>query len=319
MVTSVNSKMTAIADAIRNLLDISGTMGLDAMASNISSITKRGAVAGTISTKSEQYIIPAGYHNGNGTVGIDVAEQAKIIAENIKNGVTILGVSGTASGDAYAVITVTYPAGSVCTCTDGSKTLKLKDTSGQGFFLIPYAATWTVKCYDGADYDSSPNKKSKNVEITAEGQSVSVTLNYGVYLFKEGRGQITPFTSTNETNGTVSIGTNEIVLNYSSNSNGQVAVKTVNAVDLSNYSKLIFDAICNRTEKDNDWTKAVVAVDTNEINHALPASNLDAYTAMNPDGVRREYTIDISGFNTGYYIGAKGLIDGTIYNIWLEE
>lgn len=180
MVTSVNSKMTAIADAIRNLLDISGTMGLDAMASNISSITKRGAVAGTISTKSEQYIIPAGYHNGNGTVGIDIAEQAKIIAENIKNGVTILGVSGTASGDAYAVIAVTYPAGSVCTCTDGSKTLKLKDTSGQGFFLIPYAAAWTVTATDGT------NTKAQSVEITSEGQSVSVTLSYQLYLFDNG-------------------------------------------------------------------------------------------------------------------------------------
>ena len=48
-----------------------------------------------ISTKSEQYIIPAGYHNGNGSVGIADAEQAKIIAENIKSGVTILGVVAT--------------------------------------------------------------------------------------------------------------------------------------------------------------------------------------------------------------------------------
>lgn len=220
---------------------------------------------------------------------------------------------GSGGGKAFAVIGVTYPAGSVCTCSDGAKTLSLKDTSGQGFFLIPYAATWTVTATDGT------NTKSESVEITSEGQSESITLNYGVYLFKEGRGQITPFTSTHETNGTTSIGTNEIVLNYSSTSNGQVAVKTVNAVDLSNYSKLIFDAICNRTEEDNDWTKAVVAVDTNGINHASPVRELDAYTAMNPDGVRREYTIDISGFNTEYYIGAKGLIDGTIYNIWLEE
>lgn len=177
--------MTAIADAIRNLLDISGTMGLDAMASNISSITKRGAVAGTISTKSEQYTIPAGYHNGNGTVGIDVAEQAKIIAENIKNGVTILGVLGTASGDTYAFIAVTYPAGLICTCSYGTTTLTARDTSGKALFSVPSAGTWTVQCYDGADYDSSNNKKSVTVEITSEGQSISITLNVLPEIYQE--------------------------------------------------------------------------------------------------------------------------------------
>ena len=44
-------------------------------------------------------------------------------------------ISGGAK--AFAVIGVTYPAGSVCTCSDGIKTLKLKDTGGQDFFLIP--------------------------------------------------------------------------------------------------------------------------------------------------------------------------------------
>lgn len=168
---SVNSKMTAIADAIRNLLDISGTMGLDAMASNISSITKRGAVAGMISTKSEQYIIPAGYYNGNGSVGIADAEQAKIIAENIKNGVTILGVSGTASGDIYAIIAVTYPAGSVCTCTNGTKTLKAKDTSGKALFNVT-VGEWEVICTDGIKTDS------KTVSIASAGQVKEIELSY---------------------------------------------------------------------------------------------------------------------------------------------
>lgn len=80
------------------------------------------------------------------------------------------------SAKAFAAISVTYPAGFVCTCTDGSKTLKLKDTSGQGVFWIPYAGAWTVKCFDGADYDSSANKKSAYVEVTSEGQSISITL-----------------------------------------------------------------------------------------------------------------------------------------------
>ena len=56
-----------------------------------------GAVAGTITTKAQSYTIPAGYHSGLGSVAIDSTEQGKIIAENIKEGVSILGVTGTCS------------------------------------------------------------------------------------------------------------------------------------------------------------------------------------------------------------------------------
>lgn len=62
------------------------------------SMPNRGAVTGTISTKAGQYTIPQGYHDGSGKVGISSTEQAKIIAGNIKQGVTILGVTGTMSG-----------------------------------------------------------------------------------------------------------------------------------------------------------------------------------------------------------------------------
>lgn len=57
-----------------------------------------GAVAGTISTKAQVYTVPQGYHDGSGTVQIAATEQAKIIANNIREGITILGVEGTMSG-----------------------------------------------------------------------------------------------------------------------------------------------------------------------------------------------------------------------------
>lgn len=59
----------------------------------------RGATAGTISKKTGAYIIPEGYHNGDGSVTIAEAERDKIIPDNIKNGISILGVSGTYTGD----------------------------------------------------------------------------------------------------------------------------------------------------------------------------------------------------------------------------
>lgn len=60
------------------------------------SMADNGATGGTISTKAGSIVIPAGITSG-GNVSISAAEQAKIIASNIKSGVTILGVAGTLS------------------------------------------------------------------------------------------------------------------------------------------------------------------------------------------------------------------------------
>lgn len=57
-----------------------------------------GAVSGTIKTKDGTYTIPIGYHDGSGVVVIDPTELAKIIESNIREGVTILGVTGTMTG-----------------------------------------------------------------------------------------------------------------------------------------------------------------------------------------------------------------------------
>ncbi len=58
-----------------------------------------GAVDGKITTVEEKYTVPTGFHDGSGTVQIDATEQAKIIAKNIREGITILGVTGTMSGN----------------------------------------------------------------------------------------------------------------------------------------------------------------------------------------------------------------------------
>lgn len=57
-----------------------------------------GAVTGTISTINGEYTIPLGYHDGSGKVSIASTEARKLIPENIRQGVTILGVEGTMSG-----------------------------------------------------------------------------------------------------------------------------------------------------------------------------------------------------------------------------
>lgn len=58
-----------------------------------------GGAGGTINSKSQSVSIAQGYHDGSGKVSISSTEQAKIIAENIKSGIQILGVEGTYSGE----------------------------------------------------------------------------------------------------------------------------------------------------------------------------------------------------------------------------
>lgn len=58
-----------------------------------------GSATGTITTKTQEYTIAQGYHDGSGKVSISSTEQAKLIATNIRQGVTILGVEGSMSGE----------------------------------------------------------------------------------------------------------------------------------------------------------------------------------------------------------------------------
>lgn len=58
----------------------------------------KGAVTLNVTKKSTPVTIPMGFHDGSGKAQVDPAEAAKIIPENIRDGINILGVDGTMSG-----------------------------------------------------------------------------------------------------------------------------------------------------------------------------------------------------------------------------
>ena len=57
-----------------------------------------GAKTLNVADKSGSVPIPQGYHDGSGAAQIDPIEAAKVIPNNIREGISILGVEGTMSG-----------------------------------------------------------------------------------------------------------------------------------------------------------------------------------------------------------------------------
>ena len=88
------SDATAVAAEI-----LSGKTAYKAGQELTGTMPNRGSQTGTISTKAGTVSIQQGYHDGGGSVSIDSAEQAKLIASNIREGITILGVEGSMSGN----------------------------------------------------------------------------------------------------------------------------------------------------------------------------------------------------------------------------
>lgn len=194
---------------------------------------------------------------------------------------------------AFALIGVTYPAGSICTCTDSMKTLTLKDTSGLGIFLIPYAATWTVSCTDG------DKTKSVTVSITADGQSESVTLSYELYIFKSGSGFVNGFSKSG--GGTV---TDDV---YSQPSGSQPRVTIVPDVDLSPYSQVIVDG------------KGINHPNYGHLTYLQVKSDDTVLAQVLIDAGRKERSIDISEINQVATLYLTGNTSGwEIYNLLLK-
>ena len=82
----------------------------------------------------------------------------------------------TGGGQPFACINVTYPAGSICTATNGTTTLTAANTSGQVVFGIPEPTsspeTWTISCTNGT------NIYNKDIDIISYGQNESILIAY---------------------------------------------------------------------------------------------------------------------------------------------
>lgn len=87
-----------------------------------------GAQNSSVGTKDGEVTIQRGYHDGSGKVGIDATEKEKLIAENIREGITLLGVEGTMSGS--------------------------EDVKATQINVTPYTTEQTILPTDSGDYNS---------------------------------------------------------------------------------------------------------------------------------------------------------------------
>ena len=209
----------------------------------------------------------------------------------------MVGKTNVGGGKLFAVIAVTYPSGSICTC-DGKAA---QDTSGYALFNVK-AGTYTVECH------TSDNSKSKSTSVTVTesdaGKVINVALSYELVLFDNG-------SYAAESGGFTGISNGKL---YTKNTGHQGAYTynpwySNNAVDITGYSTLKFTVEKGGvTGDDNNYnlldvgiTKTKGTSNTNDLAAKVSVEDNDA-TAD------KEYTLDISNFSGTYYI--EGISQG---------
>lgn len=229
-----------------------------------------------------------------------------------------------------ATINITYPAGSTCTCSDGTTTISAPDTSGTWTCIVPNAGTWTVAATDGVE------NTSESVSITTDGQIVAIELSYLLWLYKSGNtyNAVTGGWSVSEHpstggsfDGVLTLNDNSMLLSTEawSGSVGCANAFTNNSIDLTGVNTLKFKitGIGNTAYSDRDGN-------THHFRFSLAVAN-ERPTKQNPTFAADmkilatgEYSVDVSAVTAGYvgiWITTGGYIKTTltISEIWGEE
>ena len=207
----------------------------------------------------------------------------------------MVGKTNVAGARLRAVIAVTYPAGSVCTCVSGTKTLKARDTSGKALFNVT-VGEWSVSCTDGTD------TASKAVSITYEGQVESVKLSYALVLYDSGD-EYTDITGgwsgfacySGTSEGTFTKNSSSIYIKSNGSKGAQsIAAAPVNKIDITDISTLKVNVTSFNVQSENrSYFLLSSSRDTSSV------SNLVASKEIKGTG---EIALGISGLSGSYYV-----------------
>jgi len=204
-----------------------GTLTVTAPANVTVTVSKDGKTK-TKNSGTSGVVVFKGLKSGTWTVTI--TGDGKTAQKNV----VVTTDYSTAIAFFAATINITYPAGSTCTCSDGTTTLSAPDTSGTWACIVPNAGTWTVTSTSGTETDS------KAVTITTDGQSTSVELSYALFLFKPNApSDIIAGEWEMPGNSTVTAEA-ELTVKSVNNYNGDrtISARTKGQIDLTEYSTL---------------------------------------------------------------------------------
>lgn len=114
---------------------------------------------------------------GEWNLKLTLGDQSATAKYNIER----FGVYRTSMAFFAATIQITYTAGSTCTCSKGDRVYTAPDTTGKWDCVVDSAGEWKVQITaDGEE------PVSETVTITDDGQTVSVTLDYKLWLIRDG-------------------------------------------------------------------------------------------------------------------------------------
>ena len=183
----------------------------------------------------------------------------------------------------FAAISVTYPAGAILTCSNGSKVLTAGDTSGHWMFTVPSAGDWTVKAVAGSQV------AEQTISISEEKEHGLSSLFYSIVLFENGEyADVTGGFDTINGDGTL-----YAYAGTSSTAGVRVGRYSKALIDLSGYSKLHFQVVFSK-QTHNGMRRLGISAEA-----SADANKLVAYT---DDVSVGEQVLDISDITGSYAI-----------------
>lgn len=216
------------------------------------------------------------------------------------------GVYRTSMAFFAATIKITYPGGSTCTCFKDDRTYTAPDTIGAWDCVVDSAGDWTVQITaDGEE------PASEVVNISENGETKEIVLNYIYYFFKERTGLASGINIIKK--GSVSAtATNDNIKITATDGEGAFGLDKPK--DMTGYNTLIIDMEGSAKSSDIGISKAIVSGSTVDFAASYHFS----------DSVERQnITIDISSVQGNAYFAYHDppyrTADFTIYNIYLTR
>ena len=203
-------------------------------------------------------------------------------------------------------IVVSYPVGSICTCTNeyDTVTYTAKDTSGACVFNIMSLGTWTVSCTTGG---SDPSTTSANVVIDKWWQTKNVALSYEAILIESGIPQVEFVVSQY---GTLTPGSqSQAYATFSTSGNYAVIARTKDKIDITSFDTLTMtlDASNANYCYINTDNCPVIGIASNVPEIGASSATLDSVDAVENISTAYYWTggttqLDLSGYTGEKYV-----------------